>query len=534
MTTIELPLDNTLEVDAEMPVLSEALPFPRPRHQVLWFLPTMLIGGVSWMGGGAKGLNDVAMVLFTIACLVGTLWELRHFRRNIGTGGLVIFLGAAVWFSHDYLTHWFGGNYGHSDDVAKYIVSHEIIGKGVFLVGLFMECAVIGLQFSWGKKLSRAIASVPEPADRGFFILVLVVFAVGLIPYMFFVEDSFLTAIYRDMVAMRSGHIANWTVARTGNLNYSWGAYVLRLNDVGTVGGVLAACYAAIVAQNRVVKIICWGIWFFWTALAFGGGSRGPLVAMVMPVIGIIVLKNWIFRNKVAARPLIQAAVLGFILLFCVQFQGTYRNTEVDERRFNGVDITQSQGNMMFTEPLLAYDLVPSAIPHSGDVFVGAQFVRPMPEIVFRFAVGWIPRALWRTKPNSLGDWLGLHDFAFSAFYNQLVTGGSASNDEFGEGTGSGGTVTTSIVGMGYVPYGIPGVIQYGLLFGWLNIVAERALRYSNGRIMALLFGLGLTTYMFRSYRDLTPHNVYPLLIGMLVISIFTKFLASGSTNQSS
>ncbi len=525
MSTIEMPSDYPAEAVVELPSLVEEGPIPRPRHQMLWIIPTLLISGISWLSGGNQIFNDAAMVLFAIACLFGGLWELRHFRQNLGVAGIVVFWGTLIWFCHDYFTHWFQGNYGHNDFGAKYMVGHDVIAKAIFLIGLFMECAVLGFYIPRGRRLSKMIASVPEPSDQSFFYLILVTLFIGLVPYIFFVNEPILTALYKDILAMRGGAHARWMVGRTGNLNYNWGAYVLRLLDVGFVGGILAACYAAIIARSKIIQVICWAIWLFWTALSFGGGSRGPLVAMVLPVIGLIVLKGWVFQRKHAAKPFIQAASLSVVLLFFVQFQAIFRNVGVEAADYKKVEMLRSEGNLMFSEPLLAYDLVPSAMPHSGDVFIGAQFIRPLPEMIYRFGAGWIPRALWTTKANSLGELIGLHDYDFHSFYNQLLTGGAASNDEYGESTG-GGTVCTSIVGMGYIPYGFPGVIQYGLVFGWLNIIAERALRYSNGRIMGILFALGLSTYLFRAFRDLTPHDLYPLLIGMLVISIFTKILS--------
>jgi hypothetical protein len=36
---------------------------------------------------------------------------------------------------------------------------------------------------------------------------------------------------------------------------------------------------------------------------------------------------------------------------------------------------------------------------------------------------------------------------------------------------------------------------------------------------LATLFALGFAAYLIRAFRDLTPHELYPTLIGVIVIS---------------
>ena len=162
------------------------------------------------------------------------------------------------------------------------------------------------------------------------------------------------------------------------------------------------------------------------------------------------------------------------------------------------------------TEPLLAYELVPKVIPFTRDTVPGASVVRPVPDMVIRFTTGWIPRALWTSKP-------GFDDFAL--MYNKMMSGGNAQNS-------AGATICLNVAGGAYVYYGIPGVVQMGILYGWLCGLVERGFRRANFRPAATLFVLGLFQYLFRAFRDLTPHDLYPLLIGagaMAALVIFSR-----------
>jgi len=52
-------------------------------------------------------------------------------------------------------------------------------------------------------------------------------------------------------------------VFRTGNLNYSWGAYVAQLMQIGEVGGIVAIIYAILIARTWTTRLIGLFIWWF-------------------------------------------------------------------------------------------------------------------------------------------------------------------------------------------------------------------------------------------------------------------------------
>jgi len=51
-------------------------------------------------------------------------------------------------------------------------------------------------------------------------------------------------------------------------------------------------------------------------------------------------------------------------------------------------------------------------------------------------------------------------------------------------------------------------------------------------RPLTVMFALGVAGWLFRCFRDLTPQDLYPLLIGMLFIILAIKFIQVFSGGQ--
>ena len=482
-------------------------------------MPTVLCG-VSWVAGGIQVLTDLGFTLLAILCAVYCVRELAVFRHRFGLGGLLVFGGTLVWWCHDYFSRWFGNAHG----TIGLGGSAPVVAKAAFITSLFVTMMAVGLLLPFGKRAEKLIASMPEPtSDSFYFYLVIVLFVIGVSPYFLFTNEPFYSVIWKEMTAMRAHrHVTWWTVGRTGALNLNWGAYVVHIIQIGWLGGLLAAFYAIMIGRAVVLKTVCWLIWLFWLLLALGSGTRGYIVFFTLPVLVLLFIKSDRKARRRGGLNLFGYVALPLILLVilaAMQFQGTFRNTAESDRSFWRVELFKARGNHMFTEPLRAYAIVPKPIPFTRDNFPGASIVRPIPDMIVRFGTGWIPRALWTTKP-------GFDDFAL--MYNKMMSGGNAQNS-------AGATICLNVAGGAYVYYGIPGVIQMGLIYGWLCVLVERAFRRANFRPAATLFVLGLFQYLFRAFRDLTPHDLYPLLIGagaMALLVIFSRPLFGGDAPQ--
>ena len=59
------------------------------------------------------------------------------------------------------------------------------------------------------------------------------------------------------------------------------------------------------------------------------------------------------------------------------------------------------------------------------------------------------------------------------------------------------------------------------MLYGWAMGVVERSLRRGMHKPMTILFTLAFATFIFRAFRDLWWHNLYPVAIAGVVVYTF-------------
>jgi hypothetical protein len=484
--------------------LADTAYIPRARWLSLPFLFPLALCAVSYAAGGQPFLTDLGFVVLALVCFFCMIRELVVFPARFGVGGLLIFCGVLIWFCHDYFSNWFNINFTGA------VVEPWVVAKAAYYHCLFILFMVLGLQIKKGRWLERVLHAVPEPRSRSiYFMLVLVTFAIGMIPFLFFTKEPFYIAIWQSFWGGRGGG-AEFTAGRTGNLNYSWGGYIAQLADVGMLGAVLAAFNAIVVTRQLWQQLLCWAIWLLWLFVAFGTGTRGFTVFLTLPVIMLVFLKYShqasTLMRRISMRAYVVTGVVAFFVLVLVQVQGAFRNEGFTAEQFKEVEVTELKGNEMFTTSLAGMELIPRDRPFFLNTFPGEGIVRPIPEELFWLVTGPIPRALWTTKPVS----------EVQSWYNDTVTG----ENKGMEGT----TISHGAVGHPYIRFGWAGVVEFGLFYGWAIGVAERALRRAMGRPMHILFTLGFCTFMFRSFRDLWWHNLYPLVVAGAVMAVVVWF----------
>jgi len=475
------------------------------------FLPVML-AAASWLMNGQPWLTDLAFVILTGICILYVAIELYKFPQRFGIGGLVLFGGTLIWFSHDYFSHWLG--HSHFNENAQYTA--EVIAKAVFCHTMFVMMMAFGLLIPFHRLFTKPIHAIPEPNSPNFYFwMILGLFAVGLSPYILFTRGNPIDSIIADMFAGRAGGGARWTVGRTGNVNYSWGAYAAILLQLGQIGGQLAVFYALLVARTPGKKIVSWAIWFFWFGLAFGSGSRGQVVYMALPAVALLYLKYQsiaaMYMRRISKRAYIYAGVAVILVLFVVQFQGYFRTLGFTSEHadVSRVSLTQLRGSSMFSEGVLGYALIPEFEDFYYNRIPGETLIRPIPQTAYWFAVGPVPRALWKTKPiDPVWEW-----------YNLAFTQGRHGI--------SGTTISQGLVGYWYFRYGIAGIIQGGLLIGWLMSVAEKSLQTSEGKPIRILISLAIATWLFRIFRGVNFNSLYPIIIGGIALYIMIKVINS-------
>jgi hypothetical protein len=492
-------------------------PLKRSKVLYMFLIVPCMWAGMSWMAGGVPFLTDLAFSTLLVMCALLVATEVVAFSRRFGLGGIVLFGGAMVWYIQDYYSNWFNVNFQTS--FTGY--SAAVVAKAAFGTTLFMFAAAMGLLLPPWRKLTNLTLKIPEPAsNKAYFVAIVVTFLVGIIPYVFFTRESIWISLWKGMTSMRTGNGPEFTTGRTGNYNYSWGGYLAQVEQIGTTGGVLAAFYVLMIPGKGLSKWISILIWTFWAALSFGGGSRGEFLFSVLPVAVLIFLKYMVVAadrlKKFSTRAILYSAIFLFFTLFVVQIQGSFRNSGLENADVLGNNIFQNQGNAMFSSGLLGYQYFGASFPFARDSFPGATYIRAIPDVAFRFAIGWIPRVLWHDKPgiDATGQW-----------YNRMISGGTAANTDENSGMVTGGTVTPSVAGGAFINYGFPGVLETGLLFGWFCKLAEEILWINLRRPLSVMFALGIAAWLFRCFRDLTPQDLYPLLIGIGFIVVVFKFL---------
>ncbi|MCE9589815.1 MAG: hypothetical protein K8S99_04760 [Planctomycetes bacterium] len=479
---------------------AEAAYSKRPTWMPLLYLVPLMLTGVSWVAGGVPNLTDLGFVVLVILGFVFLAIEFISFPRRFGIGGLLIFGGYLTWWCHDYFNNWYG--WGFTDYDAPF--PKAVIAKAAYFHVMFLISALCGLLLPMGKPY-RVLHLVPEPRTPSlYFGIIIIAFMIGVSPYFLFTAEPWYIAIYNSMIAARGAGGARWTIGSSGGrLNYNFGAYIAQLMQMGQVGGQFAVFYALLISRSTAQKVFCWLVWIFWVLICFGTGTRGIVAFMVLPVLALVFLKfqsdaasNQLKKAKIAQAYLAGGIVL-FVLVVLVQIQGQYRTIGYRDVDFSEINVLKLQGNSMFTEGLPGWRAVPDQTPFFSNNWPGEGLIRPIPETAFWFVVKFIPRALWNSKPlDPMEEW-----------YYDAASGGNFQ-----------ATISTGLVGEWYFRYGWMGVVQGGLLFGWLARMAEKGLQTAEGRPMVILLSLGLTTWLFRTYRNFMFHDLYPLIVGAICI----------------
>jgi hypothetical protein len=495
---------GAIDLESQADLVAPVADVGRSKLTPLLLVPSLAMSGIAWMAGGLSPLTDMSFLLLTIVCSVLMVRELMMFTRRWGIGGMVLYGGSLVWFCFDYLTFWFM----KPEQAAATGFTNEVVAKAAFFTILFIASMMIGVNIRKGEPLARLMQRTPDIRTPGTgFILVLILFAIGASPFLLFTSEPWYTAMYHQITAGRGGQGVAWTVGRTGNVNYNWGAYVAQILQVGQVGSIYAILWVVLVGRNVFLRIIGVLIWVLWLMLGTGTGTRGEVIASMLPAIFAFFVKYSAvaaaYAKRISIRAYVAAATLLLVTLVFVQFQITFRNTGFLGGSLEAIS-GKIEGNSMFSEGMLGYRLIPDRFYYFHNAFYVEGAIRPIPDTVFWFFISPMPRALWTSKPiDPAWKW-----------YNEVVTGDPNGT----EGT----TIANGASGYWYIRYGPIGVIEGGIMIGWLMTYGEMVFRRCNGRLNLLLFALGWETWLFRSFRGFGFPDLDALLVGYVALSALT------------
>ncbi len=236
------------------------------------------------------------------------------------------------------------------------------------------------------------------------------------------------------------------------------------------------------------------------------------MVKMLLPAVAIVFIKYQAsavenFRPH-SLLAYVVAGFIGLVLLLVVQFEGSYRTQGYAAVDVHDLQLFSNNGNAMFSEGLPGFYLVPDKVGFFSNRIPGEGAVRVMPETLLWFLLHPIPRALWKTKPSDPA----------MVWYNQVVAGTNGL-----EGT----TISQGLAGHWYVRYGLMGVIEGGMLVGWLMRLFERVLQKAQGRPTTILLSLSLSVWIFRTFRNFYFLDLWPMLIAFILFALLVKMSRS-------
>jgi hypothetical protein len=513
MTELSYTWDQDL---APAQTASAAAPWVEPPRRSIWqpicmFLPVLCAAAGYF--AAAPFMVDLSFILLTIFCTAFLIADLSRFSERYGVGGIVLFGGVLIWFCYDYFYNWFLG----WTPSWNRPMPPDVIAKSAACHMLYIMCMSVGIRIRYGRWFSRLVNRLPETySPSNYFWVVLMTQIVGLAPFFLFTREPFYLSALHGITGGRGGLGTQWTVGRTGNVNFSYGAYVAQMLEVGTGGAVVAAFCIVFLRQNIFRNIICALIYLFWLAEGFGTGTRGEMVVLILPAVCFVFIRYHVQAQELLHRFSIRAYMLVFMLLavsiLLIQIQIRFRNSGFSNIKLSEVSLTKIQGNMMFSEGLIGFSFIPEHHDFFYNKFPGQMYVMPIPNFLFWAAVAPMPRALWTSKPID-PSW---------KWYNAAATGRSTAGGGAIEGT----TVAEGIVGYWFFRFGIPGVIEGGLLMGWLLGIMERALFNNGGRPFAFLACLALLTWMFRTYRDADLQDLADTLVvlgGLAILILLVR-----------
>ena len=475
------------------------------------FAVPLLFSAFSYAGGGLAFFTDLAFVALTGICITLLAVELLTFGHRQGVGAILIYGGVLIWFCHDYASYWFMHDFTR---VERYFpaVRVDTVARAFFYHCLFIELMVIAYRFPVLRFADRLVVAVPELPDNRFYLwLVIAMLAIGwagFIPTTDFLPVSLAKACLWFLPGMGGG--PSFTVGRSGNTNVNLGGYVAQVLQVGEMGGILAAVYALLVARSVFGKVFGWLVWAFWVSYSFTSYRRGDIAFMTLPIMALMFVKFHAQRDpQRRASSLLRLGatlVAVSVIWFLVQLQTATRMTGGVIHLFRAV------GNTMFSEGLNAWVVIPDPDGYAYDDWPGETVLLPIPNTVWAFVTGPVPRVLWTSKPVE----------KFALWYSAMI-----SHDRRGLATegAQGTTVSGGAVGAWYFRYGPPGVIEGALVYGWLMGVAERSLRRAQGQPIKVMFALAFATFVFRCYRDLWFHLLYPIMIGGVVFYVVIRLV---------
>jgi len=339
------------------------------------------------------------------------------------------------------------------------------------LIGLFYFCAVLGLSIRPGKRLVRAAARSSIPESPGvLFLIALVGIAVSAVPILVYGGQGFIATLKNSMLSARSGFYESGL--ERGNLGDAR-APVLALGMLAGVSFFLLAGILFSRVARPLLKFASLVLLFGLLVTGSASGTRSATASMLLPLFVMMALRLYESKRwRKAAFVAMVGAVFCAYLVFQVQYY--YRSIGWGGFHWNKEIVLNPQGYQYTSEVVTIHTIYPRVKPFVSGQTLIERLLKPIPERLFWIVINPVPRAWWPGKPLPPG-W---------ADYTLIRTGSL----DLDRAT----TIASSIVGSSYRDFGLPGVVEIGLFYGFL---------------------LGLFQAGFREIKGWEPMRLVPLLV---------------------
>ena len=303
------------------------------------------------------------------------------------------------------------------------------------------------------------------------------------------------------------------------SVNYSWAApahVVGQMLNMGTFAGQFASFYALLVAQKPWQRYLGWAAWTFWVLIAVGTGSRGATVNVAMPAVVLIFVKHHaqaahVFRSSFSVRAyvLTTTAFLPGASWPSSSTRPISATSTSTQRDLSQMSVTDLQGNGMFSEEPSWASQLRARRPTPSITTSSPAPTSFCPSLTTSSGLSSAPSPARSGTPSRWTPWPSGTTWPSPARPVTWIPGRTG--------------ISRGLAGHWYFPFGIFGVIEGGMFFGWLLVVAERAFQHAEGKPMRMIFSLGFLAFLFRSFRDINWQFLYPLIIVGVMLWVLVK-----------
>jgi len=306
----------------------------------------------------------------------------------------------------------------------------------------------------------------------------------GISPFFFYGSGDLVSNFLSNLLARNSGYVA-FSSGGLGNENPLMILFIQILPATTVILGIV------VINLRGYKRLITSLIMLTMMLLFITLGGRGGVV-----FVSLSIIFYYLYQNESNYFPIKKILSLFFVIILVLSYQ-------INSREFNQNDSRSAlDGSSLNRELAFISEHYDEKIRFTDSDNLFESVIYPIPETLILLITNPIPRIFWKNKPfdESFGD------------YNMLRLGTN--------GYSTGSNITPTIPGRYYLKYGLIGVLEIGLLIGFLwSYISNKIFLSLNKKGLLLLIPITLSVTFFVSARDYAPGKFYPVLF----IYIFHK-----------